>query len=150
MGLKQITDNVKATLLADADLLAWIAETFPGKQLAVVKAYKRRQEINVADLPRIMITAPKRARTDGPIGSRRYENTVRLYAGLYFDGDKEAAPDLVEQFESLIEDALLKDIRRGDTAVDTDFDDSANDEGVNHPVYFSVMQFTIISQRSRP
>lgn len=150
MSLKAVTDNIRITLQNDADLAAWIAATFPGKTLKVIKAYKRRQEINVADLPLVMITAPKRRRTDGPIGQRRYISDVLIYFGFHFDGNRELAPDLVDQGESLIEDALLKDSRRGGTAVDTEYEDSANDEGANHPTYFSVLQFSITTQRSRP
>ncbi len=150
MSFKPVTDNIKSTLLADSALAAWIAANFPGKTLKVVKAFKRRQEINVTDLPIVMITSPKRTRTEGTIGSRRYESTVMLYAGFHYDGARENAPGLVEEFESLIEDAMLTDLRRGATAVDTEFEDSANDEGTNHPTYFSVVQFTITTQRSRP
>jgi len=150
MSLKPVTDNIKATLLADTALADWITTTFPGKALKVIKAYKKRQEINPADLPLIMITAPKRTRAEGPIGSRRYDSTLMIYAGFHFDGNRETAPDMVEEFESLIEDALLKDFRRGGTAIDTDFEDSANDEGAAHPDYFSVLQFTISTQRGKP
>jgi len=150
MSLKPVTDNIKATLLADTALLAWIATNFPGKQLRVVKAYKRRTEISVTDLPLIMIAAPKKRRAEGPIGGRRYESDVLTYAMFHFDGDRATAPDLTEQFESLVEDALLRDPRRGNTAVDTDFEDSANDEGISHPTYISVLQFKILTQRSKP
>jgi hypothetical protein len=150
MSLKPVTDNIRATLLADTALLAWIAATFPGKTLKVIKAYKRRQEINVTDLPLIMITAPKKRRVDGPIGHRRYESDVLTYAIFHFDGDRATAPDLTEQFESLVEDALLRDLRRGGNADDTEFEDSANDEGISHPTYISVLQFKILTQRSKP
>lgn len=150
MSFKAVTDNIKTTLAADTALAAWIATTFPGKTLTVKKAFKKRQEINPADLPLIMITVPKRRNTEGTIGTRRYESDVLIYAGFHFDGDPETAPGMVEEFESLIEDALLKDLRRGKTAVDTDFEESANDEGASHPDYFSVLQFKITSERGKP
>lgn len=150
MSAVNATDNIKSVLSSDPQLLAWIAEHFPGKTLKVIRAYKRRQEINTADLPLVMITRPTRTRIDGPIGRRRYNSSVLIYAGFQFDGKREDGPDLLDQFDELIEDALLKDIRRGGFAVDTEWDDSSNDEGANHPVYFSVSQFTITIERSRP
>lgn len=143
-------DNIRDTLLADPDLAAWIAATFPGKSLQVRLSFKRRTEINTADLPLVMITRPRRERAEGTVGRRRYDTTLLLYAGFHFDGPREEGPELLQRFEELIEDALLKDIRRGGAAVDTEWDDSSNDEGANHPVYFSVSQFTITTERSRP
>ncbi len=150
MSFKPVTDNIKSTLAADTALAAWLAVKFPGKVLKVVKAFKRRQEINVSDLPVIMITSPRRVKSEGPLGGRRYDSTVMLYAGFHYDGDRENAPGMVEEFESLIEDAILKDRRRGATAVLTEFEDVANDEGASHPIYFSVLQFSILTERPKP
>jgi len=146
MSIKDATYNIKTVLAQDAALNAWIATTFPGKTLKVRKVFKRRQEVNTSDLPLIMITVPARRHKTETAGSRIFENTVTVYAGLCHNGDRELAPDLVDQFESLIEAAVLRDVTRGGYALNTHFAESSNDEGAFHPNYFSALEFLVFTE----
>lgn len=146
MSIKNVTDNIKTVLLSDATLNAWISSTFPGKKLKVLKAFKRRQEVNTSELPLVMITVPGRRYKSESIGSRQFENTITVYAGICHNGDRELAPDLVEQFEALIEQAVMRDVSQGGYALDTHFAESSNDEGAFHPNYFSAIEFSIFTE----
>lgn len=144
MGFSAVTDNIKSTLDTDTTLKAWITSTFPGKTLKVIKAFHNRQEINVSDLPVVMITRPSRKGVDGPIGGLRRESSVLLYLGFYKES-KDGAQDIQVAFEEQVEAALYKDRRRGGTAERTDYEESENDNGAYHPHYFTVMQFKILT-----
>lgn len=146
MSIKNVTDNIKTVLLADATLNAWISATFPGKTLKVRKAFKRRQEVNTSELPLIMITVPGRRYKSESIGSRQFENTITVYAGICHNGDRELAPDLVEQFETMIEAVIMRDVSRGGYALNTHFVESSNDEGAFHPNYFSALEFIAFTE----
>lgn len=146
MSIKDATDNIKTVLAQDATLNAWIASTFPGKTLKVRKAFKRRQEVNAADLPLIMITVPTRRHKSETAGSRIFEHTVTVYAGLCHNGDRELSPDLVEQFEALVEKAIMRDATRDGYALNTHFSESSNDEGAFHPNYFSALEFLVFTE----
>ncbi len=144
MSFTAVTDNIKTTLTADTTLKAWITSRFPGKTLKAIKSFRNRQEINVADLPIVMITRPARKYVQGTIGSQRRESTVVLYLGFYSE-NRETAQDILTEFEEQVEAALYRDRRRGGTADSTDYDASENDSGAYHPHYFTVMQFTLLT-----
>ena len=138
------TDNIRTTLEGDSALDSFCLSKW-GKSLTVRKEFRNRAEVPTSDLPLIMITRPGTGRTD-IIQGREWEHAVRLYCGFH-QPDRTKAQDELVAFEELIEDALIADTMRGGTAIDTDPESTANDEGLYHPVYFMVMELKIIAER---
>jgi hypothetical protein len=146
MSFASVTDNIKTTLENDTDLSEWVETVFPGKTLQVFKAFRNRQEINVADLPVCMITRPARRAADAPIGNQQWwESTVLIYLGFYCE-DRSDTQDTLIAFEELVEAALAKDRSCGGHAQRAVYESSENDGGAYHPHYFTVMQFTVFHQ----
>jgi len=133
--------DVVETLQDDPDLQGF-AMTKWGKDVTVKRAFKRRIEIKLSELPIILVTRPRRVATEGLNRRKDYTHTVRLYAGFHQTDRVKANDDLIE-FEELIDAALIADPSRGGTAIDTELTASENDEGENHPGYFTVLDFEI-------
>lgn len=149
MSLVQAIEQVRNVLDTDLQLEDWVSAYMSGP-LKVVTAFKRRQELVLADLPIIMVTAPRKTSISGTIGQRFYSVALTLYLGFNFSGVKEEALALMEAFEAVVEDAILRDRTLTGFVREVTFESSANDEGSNHPNYFSVMQFNMTLQRSTP
>lgn len=137
-------DNLVETLQDDAELQAYCLAKW-GKAATVKRAYKRRIEIKISELPLIIVTRPRRVAREGLARRKDYTHTIRLYAGFH-QTDREKANDELIEFEELIDDVLLKDRSRGGTASDTELTASENDEGENHPTYFSVLDYEILKR----
>lgn len=137
-------NSLKSALENDTALQAFCQAKW-GKALTVKKVFKQRQELLIAELPVVLITRPIRRTEDGLARKKDNKNTVRLYAGFH-QADRDKALDETIGFEEAIETAVLADETLGGTAAATAFDSSQNDEGLFHPVYFTVMEFDILKR----
>lgn len=139
-----VYNNIITTLQNDSALAAFCDAKW-GKMLTVLKVFKKRVEVNLADLPVILVTRPNIDK-EFLINARDADNIVRLYAGFH-QTDREKAMEEMIEFEEKIDDALMVDHTRGGNAKSTNPKTSANDEGEFHPVYFMVMDVAIKHRR---
>lgn len=132
---------IKVRLENNQALQQFCQEKF-GKQLKVLTVFKQRTEIQMHDLPIVMITRP-RVRREPQGNLSKKEHSVFLYAG-FMSNDREQAPELSIEFEEKLEEAVRRKTSHPD---DRSFyiapADSSNDEGRFHPVYFLVIEFLI-------
>ncbi|GAB63103.1 MAG: hypothetical protein DWB56_06725 [Candidatus Jettenia sp.] len=140
-----LIDHIATTLQNNAPLTSFCDAKW-GKALSVLKAFKQRIEINLNDLPVILITRPSLEKNFLVNITRDGAHTVRLYAGFHQTDWAKALNEMVE-FEEKIDDALLTDYTRGGLAINTIPKSSVNDEGEFHPVYFIVMEVEIKHRR---
>ena len=136
--------NIVTTLQTDANLASFCSSKW-GKALTVKKVFRKRAEINLSELPIILITRPYLDK-EFLVGVKNADNIVRLYCGFH-QTDREKALDETIEFEEKIDDALMVDHTRNGTAIDTNPQPSVNDEGENHPAYFMVMDVKIKHRR---
>ncbi len=106
------------------------------------KVFKQRVEVSISELPIVLITRPQRSTEEGLARRKDNEHTVRLYAGFH-NTDRETALDNLLYYEEYIDAAVTADPERGGTAASTEFVTSQNDEGLFHPVYFTVIELRI-------
>lgn len=141
-----VTDKIKSLLELDSDLKSYCASKFGGSAI-VKKAYKKRIEIGLDQLPVILITRPMiQQQQETNIPSYERTHTIRLYCGFH-QPDEELAQDQVIGFEEYIDQAILKDDRTLGNLVDHIWPgDSMNDEGYFHPVYFIVKEFLVLRE----
>lgn len=112
------------------------------KRLTVLKVFRDRTEISLSDLPIVMITRPQVNRTFAGY-MPKIEQIIYLYAGFH-QIDREKAIDNSIEFEELLEEAINQKTQvSGDIPMAIMPGDSANDEGMFHPVYFLVMHLTV-------
>jgi len=141
---KSVLENIQTTLREDSALIAFCTSKW-NKSLKVESVYAERTEIQLSDLPIVLITRPSVEKVF-KTRVRDSVHTVRLYCGFQQKDKLEAMSDLIE-LEELIDDALLKDHTRGGNAMDTNPGESINDEGKYHPVYFLAMNITVNHRR---
>jgi hypothetical protein len=144
MSFATISAQMIATIQASSAITTLMASRWPGKSLTVKTGFKTRQEINVADLPIVLIVRPDRKLTD--IAAKQYDHSFILFVGIHSE-NREAAPGLLDDLENAIEDALCANYNQGGTTVDTNFIGSSNDMGMYHPNYFTTMQFEIPARK---
>lgn len=136
--------KVKQTLEDDTPLQDFATLNL-GKALPVKFAYKNRAELNVADLPVIILTRPtvkKRFQS----GVRDAAHSLTMYV-VFQQDDRELGPLQLVELEEHIDDAIIKDISLGGSVISAIPDDSANDEGKNHPIYCMVLSMEIQHRR---
>jgi len=141
-----VINQLVSILQADEDLTAFCRQKW-GKPLSVKKIFKRRTEINLHDLPIILITRPSIQKTYPIISApKASEHTVRLYYGFH-QNDKRIALEESIGYEEEIDDCLSAHYSLGlpDTVLKTV--SSINDEGEFHPVYFGVMDVEVTHRR---
>ena len=145
MSFVPIMTAIKACLEEDADLQAFCKEVWT-RELSARLAFKKRQEIPLKDLPLVMITSPSVGRREESSLGREAWRRVRLYAGFY---QKDGARGVLEQilFEELIDAALARDTSLDGAALEMRFLDSANDEGVYQPAWFTAMDIEVLYSR---
>lgn len=132
---------IKIRLENHAGLNSFCQNTF-GKTLNVQKVYKNRKEIQLDDLPIVMITRPRKALTVSGEAPKK-EQSVYLYAGFKQDDQEQALENSI-QFEEYLEQAVIAKTQiQGDMGMAVFVDDTANDEGMFHPVYFMVMHLKV-------
>lgn len=137
-------DNInalKVRLENNAALNAYAVNNY-GKVFKVMKVYKNRVEIQLSDLPIIMITRPSVRRTPGNLSSRK-DHSVSLYAGFRQE-DRETSLEQFIELDELLEAAVIaKTALFGDVPMSVEVNDSLNDEGMYHPSYFLAMNLTV-------
>jgi hypothetical protein len=136
---------LKFRLQNNGPLNAYFTEKF-NKALSVKKVFKNRVEIGSSDLPLLMITRPQVARNFGGSKSTNKEHSILLYLGFYYDNtaDLELPLDYFVEIDDLLEDAVQTKLPlAGDKSFAVTVEDSANDEGMLHPVYFMSMHLII-------
>ena len=137
---------LKARLQNAPELNAFFVNNF-GKALKVVKAYKNRTEIAFDDLPILMITRPQIDRSYGGSKGVNKEHHIFLYVGFHYDkvDDLELALDYFVELDDLLEDAVSTRLLSvaEDKAFVVSIEESANDEGMLHPIYFMKMHLKI-------
>lgn len=137
-------NNIVTTLQNNSALSTFCNDKW-GKALTVKKVYKKRIEINLDELPIILVTRPS-VEKEFLIGARDADHIVRLYCG-FNQADREKAQEEIVEFEEKIDDALMVDHTRDGTATNTNPKSSVNDEGENHPSYFILMDVAIKHRR---
>lgn len=137
--LIQKINGLKLRLEAHAGLSNFCMSNF-NKALTVRKVFKQRTEFQLDEFPIVMITRPQRQYEFAGQVSRKKE-VVYLYAGFRSE-DREKALELSIEFEDLLEEAV-NTRAEGDVPMDVSATDSANDEGMFHPVYFMVKHVVI-------
>lgn len=110
------------------------------KALTVKKIFKHRTEIQLHEFPLVMITRPQRQYEFAGEVARK-KNVVYLYAGFRQEDRDKALENSIE-FEDLLEEAV-NTRATGDVPMAILATDSANDEGMFHPVYFLVKHVVI-------
>ena len=145
MSILPDINALKVRLQNAPALNAFFTDKF-NKALTVKKVYKNRTEITATDLPLLMITRPQIVRTFGGSRAVNKEHSVLLYVGFHYDkvNDLELPLDYFIELDDLLEDAVLTKLAvTGDKAFAVSVEDSANDEGMLHPIYFMSMHLKI-------
>jgi len=141
----EVVNDLVSALQANTALDTFCKEKW-NKSLLIKKMFKYRTEIQITDLPIILVTRPQKLSKDFPIGNREYEDTVRLYCGFH-QPDRDIAQDEMIEFEEKIDDAVLEDRDRNGLVLDTNVTMTVTDEGYFHPVYFVVKEVTIETRK---
>jgi hypothetical protein len=132
-------NGLKLRLEAYAPLRTFCTTNF-NKELTVKKVFKHRTEIQLNEFPLVLITRPQRQYEFAGEVARK-KNIVYLYAGFRQE-DREKALENSIEFEDLLEEAV-NTRATGDVPMAVSATDSANDEGMFHPVYFLVKHVVI-------
>ncbi len=138
-------EKLVAQIEADTPLAQFCAGTW-GRDLTLKTALKKRHEVHQNKLPVIMITRPSVTGHEYRGGYHKAVHRVRLYAGFYQSDADKAVPEQI-RFEELICDAVLGDGAFTDSASSVSIGMSANDEGIGHPSYFTVIDFDVAYDR---
>jgi hypothetical protein len=139
---------LKVRLENNADLQNYFVDKF-GEGLTVKKVFKDRTAIDQADLPLCMITRPDVGRTPAGNATKR-EHSVLLYVGWPYEdlADLEKPLEYFIDIDDLLEVAVMtKSQAAGDMGMYIAVEDSANDEGLYHPIYFQTMHLKIKEQK---
>ncbi|MFA5354213.1 MAG: hypothetical protein WC291_08280 [Thermodesulfovibrionales bacterium] len=144
MSFTTVLSNLATTLQNNAALASFCTTKW-GKALTVKRVYHKRTEINISDLPILLITRPMMDKKFY-IGARDGHHTVRLYLGFRQEDREKAQAELVEA-EELVDDAMMAVIPSSLGALNLVPQGSQNDEGEYHPVYFTVMDVMIHHRR---
>lgn len=115
-------------------------------ELTVIDVFKSRAEINMKELPIIMITRPSVKKSFQTNITRDTNNIVRLYCLFYQTDKTKALAELIE-FEELIDDALTTPEPETLGALNINPLESVNDEGIYHPNYAILMDVEIKHRR---
>lgn len=138
-------DNLASTLQNDAALTSF-CKTKWGRSLTVKKIFKKRAELSIQNLPKILITRPTVEKSYLINTARESKNTVRLYCIFYQSDPRRALNELIE-FEEKIDDAITTPEPGTLGAISINSKASVNDEGEWHPVYAIVMDVEIKHRR---
>jgi hypothetical protein len=141
-------DDLTTALEGNAALLTYCNTRF-GKAHVVKRMFKQRTEIGLEELPIILMTRPMIKPAPWRPAERDYTHTIMLYCGFYCE-DREAAQGILVEFDEVIDAAVLEykapnELPAGITDIDPQ--DTVNDEGIYHPVYFFVKAVEISETR---
>ena len=139
MSILSKLKGIQKRLELNQALQNYCTEKF-GRELKVKRVFKNRIEINLNELPLIMITRPRvnRATQNGVISK---SHSVFLYIG-FSQEDLLKAQDNIVELDELVEVAV-NERQTGDVPLAITVEDSVNDEGMYHPVYFNVTHLTV-------
>jgi hypothetical protein len=129
----------------DAGVAALVYSLSYGKPLNIRLEFKQRTEINIDQLPLIMITRPQKTTTPESGISGTEEHRVTLYCGFVCE-DRQQAQSLFITLDEAIESAIMKNPTLGNRVGYCYPGESANDEGKWHPVYFFVKEIKIVKE----
>lgn len=117
------------------------------RALTVRREFRHRTEININEFPVALMTRPSMTPDRSTAGLVYRTHTVRFYMGFKQDDRAKAQEQLVE-LEEILELAVLTfdDSPEADEMLITS-EDSVNDEGFFHPIYFFAKEFTILTER---
>jgi hypothetical protein len=141
MSFVDALQELKRILENDAALLAFLAANFE-RPLTVRLVYKNKEEIQLGELPIILITRPEKTGEADNTVEGFYDNIVLLYLGFHCD-DTEQGQLLLIQFEEFVESAIMRNMTLSDLVSFTKPGPSRNDQGMNHPQYFIVKSMTV-------
>lgn len=140
MSFVPVLQQIKASLEHDAALQLFCQVRF-GKSPTVGIKFRKRQEIKLQDLPVLFITRPSRSR--GRVyGDQLNDHRVAVYGGFLQNDADQGLLDLIA-FEEAIVAALESDTTLEDMVEGVSDQDILNDEGSNHPAYFTSIDFEI-------
>ncbi|MCP4747298.1 MAG: hypothetical protein GY874_14330 [Desulfobacteraceae bacterium] len=129
---KDVLTAIKHQLESDPALTAFFKDRF-SKTHTVDIAYKHRKNIQLSELPIILITRSSVEKQQDLTAL----HTVNFYAGFHQKDRKAGVIDAVV-LEDLLDAAVLADTTFSGLADSSRVLSSANDEGVYQPVYFCV------------
>lgn len=141
MSFIAVIDQVVSALQNNAALASFCQSKW-GRGLTVRKEFRKRTEINLVELPILLLTRPQVGKTPEVSGAKVPLHTVRLYMGFH-QTDKTKALDEMVEFEELVDAAVMSAYRHDDQTVKMHPVQSINDEGEFHPVYSIVAEFGI-------
>ena len=135
------------SLIENGEAAAYAKEICEGrKNLTVKRVYKPRTEVNLKELPFVMMTSPSLESARLETGEKAYIRKVRLYGVLQID-NRDLAQHILTSFEEALETDLVafENDRTllPEGVVDLETDAAANDEGYYHPVYALVKDIKI-------
>ena len=140
MTFNDVMEDIKSTIEDDAALAAFCTAKW-GKTITVKRVFRRRTEVALDQLPIVLLTRPATKGLRWTIGEREYEQSVMLYFGFHQPDTDKAQAEQVE-LEEKIEDALIVQYKDPNHlpagAEDITPGESVNDEGANHPTYWTV------------
>jgi hypothetical protein len=142
-SFKYVVDHIKNLLETDTALASYCSTTF-GKSLTVRKNVRKRMELNLSDFPLIMMSRPRiRSKQENNIPAYERQHSVFLYCGFH-QPNLELGFDQLIEFEEMIDQAVLTPDRTFGNLIDhIDPGESANDEGIFHPICFIVKEYVI-------
>jgi len=120
--------------LIEAGLLDFCSSRW-GKLPTLTISYKKRTEIALDAFPIGFITRPQVENQDDVTGFNQSGQTVLLYFGI-LEEDREKAAQAVIELEEEIETIIRANRTLNDKVQSIEINNSANDEGNFHPVYF--------------
>ena len=144
MSFKDVIATLKTILETDSALQAY-AQSKWSKNIQVWAMFKHRTEIDLSDLPVILITRPiVEVEQENNVAFER-KNTVKLYIGFQEEDRNKAQEEIIE-IEELIEKALVQNPTLTGLVDHIAPGSSINDEGYFHPGYFIVKEFSILKE----
>ncbi len=115
------------------------------KELTILRVFKNRTEINLSELPVMLVTRPSVVK-NYLVGARDGMHSLHLYVAFQ-ETDRIKAQEILIGLEEAIDDALLS-FEPGSVGLrQINPEESANDEGLNHPNYSMAMKVSIQHRR---
>ena len=140
-ALKALRDAITGSV----PLSDFVSENF-SRSLTIRFAYRFRDELNVGDLPALIITRPRVSKRFAT-GVRDGSHTVMLYLVFHQDDREKGAEQLIT-FEELLDDAIVDDVTLGGAVISAVPKETVNDEGKHHPVYCIVTEIELQHRRT--
>jgi len=141
VGFLDKFNAVKVRIKNNQSLQQFCKDNF-GRELTVTTTFKDRKEIQLDELPVVLLTRPYIRREQAGNITKK-EQSISIYAGFRME-QQEKAIGLSIEFEELVEAAIsVRTANAGDIPMAIMPADSATDEGKFHPVYFFGMDVVV-------